>query len=476
MQIKEGLSFDDVLLKPRKSRVFSRQDVDLKTKLTKNIEISVPIVSANMDTVTGHKMARVMAELGGIGIIHRFLSIEEQAGAVRKVKRAESVVIDDPYTIREGAVLEEAQRLMKEHGVSGLLVVDNKNKLTGILTSRDLLFEDNPKKIVSKIMSKDVITAPPNVSTARAKKLLHQNRIEKLPLVDKQKRVQGLITLKDILKKTQNPNSSKDRRGRLLVGAAVGAKDGELERAKALLDAGCDVLVVDIAHGHNIRAIEMVRKLRKKFDGIEIVAGNVATAEGVQDLAAAGADAVKVGIGPGAACTTRMVTGVGVPQVTAILECSKQAKKLKVPVIADGGIKNSGDLSKALAAGAQTAMLGSLLAGCQEAPGEYIIEDGVAYKIYRGMASREAATDKARLDGALAIGETSSEGFGPTPEGKAGRVHYRGPTKDIVSQLLAGLRSSMSYLGAKDLRAFVRNAEFVKMSEAGLKESQARNT
>jgi inosine-5'-monophosphate dehydrogenase len=365
MMIKSGLSFDDVLLIPKKSGIFSRQDVNLKTKLSRHLEISIPLISANMDTVTGYQLARTMAELGGIGIIHRFLPIKEQVNEVKKVK--------------------------------------------------------------------------------------------------------GIVTLKNIIKKSNNSISSKDKQGRLLVGAAIGIKEGELARAQALLEAGSDVLVIDIAHGHNVRALKMIKLLKKKFKKVEIIAGNVATPEGVKDLIQAGADGVKIGIGPGAACTTRLVTGVGVPQITAILQCAKIARQLKVPLIADGGIKNSGDLAKALAAGAQSAMLGSLLAGAKESLGQYIIEDGRAYKTYRGMASLEANQDRVSL-----VGEKENS-FYSSPEGKSGRVPYQGSAKDVLTGLLAGLRSSLSYLGAKDLKEFQRRAEFIKITNLGLKESQARN-
>ncbi len=480
--MREGLTFDDVLLIPKKSRVFSRKDVSLKTLFSKNIELSAPIVSANMDTVTESRMARFLAESGGIGIIHRFISIEQEAEEVKKVKRAENIIIDDPYTILPHQTVYEARMLMSHDGVSGLLVVDSagssageRKKLIGIVTARDILFEKNENRKVSEVMTKKVITAPVNISPSRAKEILHKYRIEKLPLVSKSGVIKGLITSKDILKKSQNPIASKDKRGRLLVGAAVGVKEDALARTKALLDAGADAIVIDIAHGHNMRAVEMTKILKKKFKGIELVAGNVATAEGAIDLIKAGADAVKVGIGPGAACTTRVVTGVGVPQLTAIADCVKSASKFEVPIIADGGVKNSGDFSKALAAGASTVMIGSLFAGTDEAPGEYIIEDGVAYKLYRGMASRDAAEDKIKLDASTSLGASGGDGFSRNPEGKAGRVSYRGSAKNVVGDLIGGLRSSMSYLGAKNLKEFAKNAEFIKITQASFKEGQARN-
>ncbi|MEK7566728.1 MAG: IMP dehydrogenase [Patescibacteria group bacterium] len=474
--MKEGLTFDDVLLIPKKSRVFSRKDVSLKIQFSRNIELSTPIVSANMDTVTESRMARFLAEAGGIGIIHRFLSIEQEVEEVKKVKRAENIVIDDPYTIYPHQTIAEARKIMGGDSVSGLLVVDEKKRLLGIITLRDILFENDDAKNVSEVMTKKVITAPVNISSSKAKEILHKYRIEKLPLVSKNGVVKGLITSKDILKKSQNSITSKDKKGRLLVGAAIGVKDDALARTKSLLDAGADAIVIDIAHGHNIRAMETVKILKKKFRGIEIIAGNVATAEGTIDLIKAGADAVKVGIGPGAACTTRVVTGVGVPQLTAIMDSVRAASKFGVPIIADGGVKNSGDFSKALAAGASSVMIGSLFAGTDEAPGEYIIEDGVAYKLYRGMASRDAAQDKIKLDASTGLSTGGgADGFSRSPEGKAGRVTYRGSAKNVIGDLIGGLRSSMSYLGAKNIKEFSQNAEFIKITPASFKEGQARN-
>src|SRR3989344_3311200 len=364
--MREGYTFDDVLLEPQRSGVFSRKDVNTRAKFSKNITLNTPIVSANMDTVTEHRMARFMAEGGGIGIIHRFLSIERQANEVRRVKRAENVVIEDPYTINAESDVSGAERVMSEKGVSGLPVLNSSGKVVGIITRRDILFTEEKNKKVSDAMTKKVINGNPKIVLSAAKKILFAHRIEKLPLVDRVGKLRGLITLKDILKQGSGKLASKDKKGRFLVGAALGVKSDTLERAKALLDAGADALVLDIAHGHNERALETVRLLKKKFKGAEIIGGNVATSKGTIDLIKAGADAVKVGIGPGAARTTRLVTGVGVSQLTEILECAKAAEKYKIPAIADGGIRNSGDLSKALAAGASTVMIGSLLAGCDE--------------------------------------------------------------------------------------------------------------
>lgn len=467
-KIKEGLSFDDVLLIPQKSFVFSRKDIDTESRFSKNIKLNSPIVSANMDTVTESHMARAMAELGGLGIIHRFLSIADQSEEVRRVKRAENFIIDEPYTIEPHKLVSEARKKMSQLGISGFLVVDSRGTLTGILTSRDLMFDQGKNTLVADIMTKKVITATPKISTAEAKNILRKNKIEKLPLTDKNGKIKGLITLKDLLKREQNPQATKDKKGRLMVGAALGIKQDMMERAGSLAEAGVDALVVDVAHGHNMRVVEAVKNLKKKFAGIEIVAGNIATYDGVRDLVRAGADAIKIGIGPGAACTTRIVTGVGVPQITAIIEAAKAARQSAIPIIADGGVKNSGDFAKALAAGADSVMIGSLLAGTDEAPGEYLMEDGVAYKFYRGMASYEAAEDKKNIDNAR-------DGFHRAPEGKSGRVPYRGQAKVAVADLLAGLRSSMSYLGAKNLKTFRQNAAFIKMTEAGLKESLPRN-
>lgn len=465
--MKEAYTFDDVLLEPQRSLVFSRRDVNTETRFSKHITLNLPIVSANMDTVTESRMARFMAEMGGIGIIHRFLPISRQAEEVRLVKRAESALIDDPYTIFLESEVADAKKIMDQKHVSGLPVIDEKRKVVGIITRRDILFCENLNAKVKDAMTKKVITAERRVKIADAKKLLFKYRIEKLPLVDKSGKLKGLITLKDILRRDGSNRASKDKRGRFLVGAALGVKDDTLERARALLDAGADALVVDIAHGHNERAIQTVRFLKKKFSGVEIVGGNVATAKGTIDLIKVGADAVKVGIGPGAACTTRIVTGVGVPQLTAIIDCAEVALKYKIPIIADGGIKNSGDLSKALAAGASTVMIGSIFAGTDEAPGEYILEDGAGYKLYRGMASRDAADDKMKMDG---IGASSYS----APEGKSGKVPYRGRAKNVLDDLAAGLRSSMSYLGAKNLSEFQKNAKFIRVTPSSLRESNTR--
>lgn len=465
--MREAYTFDDVLLEPQRSGVFSRRDVNTEARFSKHITLNLPIVSANMDTVTESRMARFMAEEGGIGIIHRFLPISRQAEEVRLVKRAESALIDDPYTIFPESEVSDAKKFMDQKHVSGLPVIDEKRKVVGIITRRDILFCENMNMKVKDAMTKKVITAERRVKIADAKKLLFKYRIEKLPLVDKSGKLKGLITLKDILRQDSGNRASKDKRGSFLVGAALGVKNDTLERAIALLDAGADALVVDIAHGHNERALQTVRLLKKKFPGAEIIGGNVATSKGTVDLIMAGADAVKIGIGPGAACTTRIVTGVGVPQLTAIMDCAEAATKYKIPIIADGGIKNSGDLSKAMAAGASTVMIGSLFAGTDESPGEYILEDGAGYKLYRGMASRDAADDKIKIDG------TSASSYS-APEGKSGKVPYRGRAKNVLDDLIAGLRSSMSYLGAKNLHEFQKNAKFIRVTQSSLRESNTR--
>lgn len=466
--LPEGITFDDVLLIPRKSRVFSRKDVSTQTRISKNITLNIPLVSANMDTVTEAKMARAMAERGGIGIIHRFLSIERQVEEVRKVKRAENIIIEDPFTVGPNDTLGDIRALLKRESVSSVLVATGwgvKKKLVGIVTTRDLIFEEDNTKRAKQIMTAKLITAPPSVSLPNARALFQKHKIEKLPLVQNDGVLVGLITLKDILKKINNPSSAKDKKGRLLVGAAVGVKEDTVKRTRELLAAGADVIVIDIAHGHNVRALETVGLLRKTFgNDIEIIAGNIATAEAAKDLIRLGVDGLKVGIGPGAACTTRIVTGVGVPQLTAIQDVVRIAHKYDVPIIADGGIKGSGDFAKALAAGASTAMIGNLLAGCSESPGDYTIDRGVAYKYYRGMASHEAGSDKAQLDG-------GSDGFSRSPEGASGRIPYKGDASIVLTDMVSGLRSSMSYLGAQTLREFHRNARFIRITNAGVTES-----
>ncbi len=468
MDIREGLTFDDVLLIPKRSAIVSRKDTDLRTKLSRDINLNIPIVSANMDTVTEANMAIALAREGGIGIIHRFMSVEQQVEEVKKVKRSESIIIEQPYTIAPDNTVNDAREMMKKFGVSGLLVVDEDNKLIGIVTRRDVEFESENKKVLN-IMTKSVIKAKYGISIEDAKDLLHKHRIEKLPLVDEKGRVKGLITAKDIKKMEEHPLASKDKKGRLLVGAAVGVKGDFMERTEALLDAEVDAIVVDIAHGHSENAINAMKMIKKAFPNCELIAGNVATAEGTKDLINAGADAVKVGVGSGSICITRIVTGSGVPQLTAIMDCAKVAKDYGVPIIADGGIRNSGDITKALAAGASTVMIGSLLAGTDESPGVGITKNGKRYKIYRGMASFYASLGrKIREEGELIMSEDLND---YVPEGVEALVDYKGSVIDILRHLTGGLRSGLSYCGAKNIEELQKNAIFIKMTTAGYIES-----
>jgi len=467
VELPQFLTFDDVLLVPRRSAVYSRRDAKTHTRLTRNIDLNIPIVSANMDTVTESAMAKAMARAGGIGIIHRFMTAEDEAREVERVKRSEGLVVEKPYTITPDKTIKDVKKLIEKTGISGIVVVDHTGKVVGMITRRDILFETSDKKLVKDLMSSPAITAKWPVTAQKAQEILHEHRIEKLPIVDQKGMLRGLITATDIAKKGLHPESIKDKKGQLLVGASIGVNEEYMERTGMLIDAGADVIVVDIAHGHNERAIEAVKAIRKNFKKIEIIAGNVATPQGTVDLIKAGADSVKVGIGPGATCITRIVTGVGVPQLSAIQLCAAAAKKYGVPIIADGGIRTSGDFSKAIAAGAETIMIGSLIAGTAEAPGDYILDGGAAYKVYRGGASRESFEDKLRKEG------KKGDGLYRAPEGKAGRVPYRGDVDGILKDLVAGFRSSMSYLGAKDIPTFQKNAEFIRITEAGRKESTA---
>ena len=469
MEIREGLTFDDVLLVPKRSSVISRSHVSLRTKLSRNININMPIVSANMDTVTEANMAIAIAREGGIGIIHRFMSIEQQVNEVRKVKRAENIIIEQPYTVRQDQRLQDAISKMSEYNVSGLLVTDDDERLVGILTRRDIMFESDSNKRIYDVMTKNVITAKYGIGIEEAKDMLHKYRIEKLPLVDDKNRVRGLITAKDIMRMNEYPLAAKDKKGRLLVGAAVGVKGDYMERTDKLLEAGTDTIVIDIAHGHSENAIEAIKSIKKAYPTCELIAGNVATAQGTKDLIEAGVDAVKVGVGSGSICITRIVTGSGVPQLTAIMECTKVAREYDVPVIADGGIRNSGDITKALAAGAHTVMIGSLLAGTDESPGVSITKNGKRYKIYRGMASFYASLGrKIREEGTLAIDEDLND---YVPEGVEALVEYKGSVIEIVRHLLGGLRSGFSYCGARNIDELHRNAEFIRMTTAGYIES-----
>ena len=470
MNIREGLTFDDVLLIPKRSPIISRSQTNLKTRLSRNINLNIPVISANMDTVTESPMAIALAREGGIGIIHRFMTIQDQVDEVLKVKRSESVMIEQPYTISIDSSVGYAKKIMHDFGISGLLIEKDK-KLAGIITKRDLLFETNFENNISSVMSKDVVFAEMGTTIEKAKYILHKNRIEKLPIIDKDKHIIGLITSQDILKMEEFPNASKDKKGRLLVGAAVGVKGDYLERTEALLDAGADVMVVDIAHGHSDNAINCVHLIKKAFKDCELIAGNIATGQGTEDLIRAGVDAVKVGVGSGSICITRVITGSGVPQLTAILDSVKIAKEYDIPVISYGGIRNSGDLTKALAAGSSSVMVGSLLGGTDESPGKTLVKNGKKYKIYRGMASFYASLGrKYREEGQQIIESEDLNDY--VPEGVEAMVSYKGSVVEIIRQLVGGLRSGLSYCGAKTINEMQQNAEFVRITTAGYIESQ----
>ncbi len=463
---KEGLTFDDVLLIPGESNVEPRM-VDVKTNLTKKISLNTPIMTAAMDTVTEAKMAIAMAREGGIGIIHKNMSIEQQTEEVDKVKRSENGVISNPIYLSPNNTLAEADSLMNKYKISGVPVCDGK-KLVGIITNRDLRFmqvKDYSQKICDVMTKDNLITAPVGTSMAEAKEILRKHKVEKLPLIDSQGDLKGLITIKDIEKSMQYPNSSRDEKGRLLCGAAIGATPDVLDRVKALVDAHVDVLVLDSAHGHNINVINSVKRVKEAFPDVQLIAGNVATAEAAEALIKAGADCIKVGIGPGSICTTRIIAGIGVPQITAIYDVAKLAEKYGVKVIADGGIKYSGDIVKALAAGADVVMIGSLVAGCEESPGENEIYQGRQFKTYRGMGSL----------GAMGRGSADryfqSNNKKLVPEGVEGRVAYKGMLSDTIYQMLGGLRAGMGYVGCKDVEELHSKARFVKITGAGLKES-----
>ena len=461
--MKTGITFDDVLLVPKKSKVLSRKNVSVSSKLTKNIELNCPIVSSNMDTVTESEMAIEMARNGGIGIIHRFNSIEDQVEMVKDVKRAESLIIENPYRVNLDTKLDEIKFLMKKKNVHSLLVSED-GKLQGIITSRDMRFISKGKSAAEIMTPREkIIVGAPDISIDEAKETLDKYRIEKLPLVDSSNTIIGLITSKDILNHINRPNASLDKRGKLLVGAAIGVKD-YLERTKALIEVGVDVLVIDIAHGHSELAINTLQTIKKKFK-IDIIAGNVATGEATKDLIEAGADAIKVGVGPGSICITRIVTGAGIPQLTAITESASIGKKYGIPIIADGGIRTSGDLTKALAAGASTVMLGSVLAGTDESPGELLVKEGRRVKIIRGMAGYGANMSRRERE------NMSSDVFDIVPEGVEGVVPYRGAVRDILKQLIGGLQSGISYCGGHSILGLQQNAEFIRITGAGKKES-----
>ena len=464
-----ALTYDDVLIKPAYSEVLPTE-TSTEAKFSRNISLNIPIVSAAMDTVTEAPSAIVLAEEGGIGVIHKNLNPYRQAEEVEKVKKFEAGMILNPVSVDEETTLGYVMELKKQKKITGVLVVDKEKRLVGILTNRDLQLESNFNQKVSDVMTKKekLVTADPKISIDEAKKLLHKHRIEKLPLVSKDGEVKGLITVKDILKTITFPNSNKDSLGRLRVAAAIGVGDREYERAKILAEAQVDALVVDTAHGHSKGVLEMVRKLKQQFPHIDVVAGNVATANACKDLIEAGVDAIKVGIGPGSICTTRVVAGIGVPQFSAVFECAEFARKHGVPIIADGGIKLSGDVVKALAAGASSVMIGSLFAGTDEAPGEMVLYQGRAYKVYRGMGSLGAMA----LGSKDRYGQSAIEDLGKlVPEGIEGQVPYRGSLSSNIFQLVGGLRSGMGYVGAKNLNELFEKAEFITISNAALKES-----
>ena len=470
MEFKEGLTFDDVLLVPKFSDITSRSQTNLETKLSKNISLNIPLISANMDTVTESSMALAMAQQGGLGIIHRFLTIEEETNQVLKVKRSGSVMIENPYFIGPDKTVNDAISYMSEKGVHGLLVMDSESKLVGILTRRDVAFESESNQLVKDIMTKDVITAKLGINLDEAKQILHKHRIEKLPLTDDSGLVKGLITSKDITNIENFPQASKDKKGRPLVGAAVGVKGDFMDRTESLLEAGADVIVVDIAHGHSENAVNTVRHIKKAFPNSELIAGNVATASGAEDLIKAGVDAVKVGVGSGSICITRIVTGSGVPQLTAVLDCAKVGKKHDVPIISDGGIRTSGDITKALAAGSSSVMVGSILGGTDESPGSFMTRNGKRFKIYRGMASFYASLGrKSKENGKISFEDDLND---YVAEGVEAMVPYKGSVTDILKQLTGGIRSGLSYCGANTIKQMQENAEFIKMSHAGYAESQ----
>ncbi|MCD6191357.1 MAG: IMP dehydrogenase [Sulfurimonas sp.] len=465
---KRALTFEDVLLVPQYSEVLPKE-VSLESKLTRNISLKIPMVSAAMDTVTEYRAAIAMARLGGIGIIHKNMDIETQCKQITKVKKSESGIIIDPIFVHPDATLADAEALMSEYKISGVPVVDGHNKLLGILTNRDMRFEKDMRKLASEAMTHmPLITATKGISLDEAGDIMHKNKIEKLPIIDEDSFLKGLITIKDIKKRIEYPNSNKDSFGRLVVGGAIGV--GQLDRAKALVDAGCDVLVLDSAHGHSKGILDTVKKIKETME-VDVIAGNIATKEAVLSLIEAGADAVKVGIGPGSICTTRIVAGVGVPQISAIDECAEAARPHGVPVIADGGIKYSGDISKALAVGASCVMAGSLLAGTEESPGDTIMFQGRQYKSYRGMGSI-GAMQKGSNDRYFQEGTAADK---LVPEGIEGRVPFRGSIAGIVHQMMGGLRASMGYCGSETIEMFWEKAEFVEITSAGLKESHVHD-
>jgi IMP dehydrogenase len=463
-----ALAYDDVLLVPQHSDVDSRRNLSTESRLTNRISMQIPIISANMDVVTEWIMAIEMARQGGIGFIHRFMSITEQARQIERVKKEESFVVDNPITMTERNTIGDVKQVVKETGTGGILIIDHQEKLVGIVTTRDLLFEIDNSKSLHEVMQKKVVTAPSGTTLKDAEKILHDNRIEKLPLVDDAEHVVGLVTLKDIMKITKYPKASKDSRGRLAVGAAVGVREKEMRRVEAVLEAGVDCIVVDIAHGDSNLEIKMIERIRKEFPEAQIIGGNVATSEGTKRLIEAGADAIKVGVGPGSICITRIVAGSGFPQLSAVMECAETAESYNIPIIADGGIRHPGDVAKAIAGGASSVMVGSLLAGTDESPGLVTTRKGHRYKASRGMASREANINRKQREGDDVTQEEIEE---YVAEGVEAAVPYRGRTREVLTQLVGGLQSGMSYSGAHSLDEFRQKAVFVKVTGAGIKES-----
>ncbi|MEC0206062.1 IMP dehydrogenase [Paenibacillus lautus] len=462
---KEGFTFDDVLLVPRKSEVLPKE-VDVSTKLSEHVKLNIPLISAGMDTVTEAPLAIAIAREGGIGIIHKNMTVEQQAEEVDRVKRSESGVITNPFSLHADHLVSDAEKLMSKFRISGVPIVDKDNKLIGILTNRDLRFVHDYNTVISEVMtSENLVTAPVGTTLQDAEMILQKHKIEKLPLVDEDNVLKGLITIKDIEKAIQFPRAAKDAQGRLLVGAAIGISKDTFERAEALVKAGVDVITVDSAHGHHINIIDSVRKLREVYPDLTIIAGNVATGEGTRELIEAGASVVKVGIGPGSICTTRVIAGIGVPQITAIYDCATVAKEYGVPIIADGGIKYSGEITKAIAAGASAVMLGSMFAGTEESPGEAEIYQGRRFKAYRGMGSlaamKQGSKDRYFQDDDKKL----------VPEGIEGRVAYKGPLADTIHQLIGGLRSGMGYCGTQNLEELRNDTQFIRISGAGLRES-----
>lgn len=467
-KIDEGLTFDDVLLLPGKSSVLPR-DADVSTYLTPEIKLNVPLISAAMDTVTESAMAVAIAREGGIGILHKNMSIEEQCEEVDKVKRSESGMIRNPVTLTPNKTIGEALDIMKKYRVSGIPIIDKQEKLVGILTNRDLRFEPNQNLKVSDLMTKEnLITAPLGTTLEKAEKILQKHKIEKLPVVDRNKKLKGLITFKDIMKKKKHPNACKDEHGRLRVGAAVGITYDTIDRIEALSNAGADAIIIDTAHGHSMGVIKTIKKARRKFKDIQLIAGNIGTYDAAVDLLDCGINAIKVGIGPGSICTTRVVAGVGVPQITAISEVYKAASKKGIPIIADGGIKQTGDIPKAISAGASSVMLGGLFAGVDESPGEKILFEGRSFKMYRGMGSL-GAMKKGSKDRYFQDVEDDIAKL--VPEGVEGRVPFKGPLEDTIYQLIGGLRAAMGYCGTKNISELQKKSKLIKITLAGLKES-----